>query len=171
MCDQPRLTSGVLSLRPLTEADFPEVLAILQDPTVARWWGDYDLDRVHEEYADDGETVAFLVEVDGHTAGLIQYSEETDADYRHAGIDIALTEQFQRRGIGPTVIRLLARYLIDERGHHRITIDPAAANENAIRAYGRAGFRRVGVMRQYERAPDGTWHDGLLMDLLASELR
>ena len=26
-------------------------------------------------------------------------------------------------------------------------------------------------MRQYERGPDGTWHDGLLMDMLASELR
>jgi aminoglycoside 6'-N-acetyltransferase len=27
------------------------------------------------------------------------------------------------------------------------------------------------VMRSYERGPDGTWHDGLLMDLLATELR
>jgi aminoglycoside 6'-N-acetyltransferase len=26
-------------------------------------------------------------------------------------------------------------------------------------------------MRQYERGPDGTWHDGLLMDMLAGELR
>jgi aminoglycoside 6'-N-acetyltransferase len=26
-------------------------------------------------------------------------------------------------------------------------------------------------MRQYERGPDGTWHDGLLMDLLPAELR
>jgi aminoglycoside 6'-N-acetyltransferase len=25
-------------------------------------------------------------------------------------------------------------------------------------------------MREYERGPDGTWHDGLLMDLLAGEL-
>jgi aminoglycoside 6'-N-acetyltransferase len=24
-------------------------------------------------------------------------------------------------------------------------------------------------MRDYERGPDGTWHDGLLMDLLARE--
>jgi aminoglycoside 6'-N-acetyltransferase len=26
------------------------------------------------------------------------------------------------------------------------------------------------VMRRYERGPDGTFHDGLLMDLLAEEL-
>lgn len=57
-----------------------------------------------------------------------------------------------------------------ERGHPRITIDPAVANERAIRAYERIGFRQVGVMRSYERGADGTWHDGLPMDLLAGEL-
>ena len=40
------------------------------------------------------------------------------------------------------------------------------ANENAIRAYAKVGFRPVGVMRSYERNADGTWHDNLLMDLL-----
>ena len=49
-------------------------------------------------------------------------------------------------------------------------IDPATDNEAAIRAYAKVGFRRVGVMRQYERGPDGSWHDGLLMELLADEL-
>jgi aminoglycoside 6'-N-acetyltransferase len=29
----------------------------------------------------------------------------------------------------------------------------------------------VGIMRMYERGPDGTFHDGLLMDILAEELR
>jgi L-amino acid N-acyltransferase YncA len=43
--------------------------------------------------------------------------------------------------------------------------------EAAIRAYEKVGFRRVGVMRSYERGPDGSWHDNLLMDLLAGELR
>jgi aminoglycoside 6'-N-acetyltransferase len=67
-------------------------------------------------------------------------------------------------------VRTLARWLFDVRGHHRITIDPAVANERAIRAYERVGFRRVGVMRRYERGADGTWHDGLLLDLLPEEL-
>ncbi len=49
-------------------------------------------------------------------------------------------------------------------------IDPALANERAIRAYAAVGFRRVGILRRYERGPDGVWEDGLLMDLLAEEL-
>jgi aminoglycoside 6'-N-acetyltransferase len=51
-----------------------------------------------------------------------------------------------------------------------LTIDPAADNEAAIKAYEKVGFGRVGIMRAYERGPDGTWHDGLLMDMLAEEL-
>jgi aminoglycoside 6'-N-acetyltransferase len=63
------------------------------------------------------------------------------------------------------------RHLIEDRGHHRLTIDPAAANERAIRCYAGVGFRPVGVLRQYERDDDGGWHDGLLMDLLAADWR
>ena len=49
-------------------------------------------------------------------------------------------------------------------------IDPAAANERAIAVYASIGFRPVGIMRSYERGPDGEWHDGLLMDMLKEDL-
>ena len=42
----------------------------------------------------------------------------------------------------------------------------------AIRCYAAFEFRPVGRMRHYERdSHSGGWHDGLLMDLLADELR
>jgi aminoglycoside 6'-N-acetyltransferase len=64
--------------------------------------------------------------------------------------------------------RRVVRLLIHERGHHRITIDPASTNLAAIRAYEKAGFKPVGVMRQSERDIGGSgWHDSLLMELLA----
>lgn len=47
---------------------------------------------------------------------------------------------------------------------------PAVDNPVAVRAYEKVGFKPAGVMREYCRAPDGTWHGGLLMDLLAREL-
>ena len=53
---------------------------------------------------------------------------------------------------------------------HEVTMGSRTAdNEAAIGCYAKVGFRPVGVMRRYERGPDGTWHDGLLMDLLADE--
>ncbi len=120
------------------------------------------------EIADDPG--AFCIVDGGEVAGLIQYYEEDEPDYRHAGMDIALRSDHHGRGLGREALVTLARYLIDVRGHHRLVIDPAAANERAIASYRRVGFRPVGIMRRYERGPDGTWHDGLLMDLLAEEL-
>jgi aminoglycoside 6'-N-acetyltransferase len=158
-----------VALRPLAADDLAAVYRALQEPEVARWWGAFDADRIRDELLETPETTAFAIEVDGGFAGVVTYSEELDPDYRHAGIDIFLAEAYQDRGYGSEAIRVLARHLFRERGHHRLTIDPALANERAIRAYERVGFRRVGVMRANERGADGTWHDGLLMDLLAPE--
>jgi aminoglycoside 6'-N-acetyltransferase len=75
------------------------------------------------------------------------------------------------QGIGTEVVMRLARLLLEERGHHRITIDPATANLAAIRAYTKAGFSAVGVMRRAERDVGGSgWHDSLLMELVAGDV-
>jgi len=106
---------------------------------------------------------------DGRIVGLIQYAEELDPKYRHASIDIFVDPARHNQGIGTRAIRELVRHLIEDRGHHRITIDPAAHNAQAIRAYEKAGFTRVGVMRSYERdMATGAWHDGLLMELIGA---
>ncbi len=156
-------------LRPGRPEDLDRLAQIRSEPGVARRWGSFDLEEITKDFigAEDG----FVIEVGGEVVGAIQYHEENEPMYRHAGIDIFLTTSRQGQGLGPEAIRVLARYLFDRRGHHRLTIDPAADNEAAIRAYERVGFRRVGVMRQYERGPDGTWHDGLLMDMLPEDLR
>lgn len=140
---------------------------------MARWWGVSDSpdQAVDDWLTPDPDTVVLAIEVDGEIAGSIQFAEEPDPDYRHAGIDLFLATSHQGQGLGTDAIRTIARYLFDVRGHHRLTIDPSAANERAIRAYERVGFRRVGVMRAYERGPDGTFHDGVLLDLLRGELR
>ena len=101
---------------------------------------------------------------------MIQFWEEPEPNYRHAGIDVFLDPALHGRGIGTEAVREVVRMLIEEHGHHRITIDPAVANTAAIRAYEKVGFKPVGVMRRYERNVDADgWHDGLLMELLADE--
>jgi aminoglycoside 6'-N-acetyltransferase len=137
---------------------------------VRQWWGEPDVAFPWED--DDPDTTRLVIEVDGAVAGLVQYWEETDPKYRHAAIDVFLDPALHGRGLGTEALRRVVRHLIDERGHHRLTIDPAAANAAAIRAYEKVGFRRVGVMRAYERDVGGEgWHDGLLMELLAGDER
>jgi aminoglycoside 6'-N-acetyltransferase len=137
---------------------------------VYRWWGGGDdlVAAVEADLADDD--VHLTIERGGEVVGWIQWHAEDDADYRHAGVDVYLSTAWHGRGLGTDAVRTLAIHLIDDVGHHRLTIDPAVDNAAAIRAYEKVGFRPVGVMRRYERGPDGTWHDNLLMDLLADEL-
>jgi aminoglycoside 6'-N-acetyltransferase len=149
--------------------DTDRLFQIRNEPEVIRWWGSDEIEDISDQFieADEG----FVIEANGEVVGAIQYHEEDDPMYRHAGIDIFLTASRHGQGLGTEAIRLLARHLFEERGHHRLTIDPAADNAAAIRAYEKVGFRRVGIMRNYERGPDGVWHDGLLMDMLREELR
>jgi len=167
----PTLTGERVTLRPGHAEDASTLQAILAEPSVARWWGQPE---THEEILatlrGEDDSVVLVIEVDGEVAGAIQYSEEEDPDYRHAGIDIYLGTAGQGQGYGTEAVALLAQFLIERRGHHRLVIDPAADNIRAIRCYTAVGFRPVGIMRQYERGADGTWHDGLLMDMLAREL-
>jgi len=136
---------------------------------VARWWGAAPDEAVADLY--EPYQIALVIEVDGRGGRQPPGRREDTPEYRHAGIDLFLAPEYQGRGLGPEAIRLAARYLFEVRGHHRLTIDPAAENLRAIHAYERVGFQPVGIMRQYQRGRDGTWHDGLLMDLLVGELR
>ena len=160
------MTAGLV-LRPLAAGDATELRRIHATAEVSRWW---DLPADDFPLADEPESTRLTIEVDGRVAGMIQFGEELEPKYRHAGIDLFLDPAVHGRGLGTEAVRRVVRHLIDERGHHRITIDPAAANAAAIRAYEKAGFRPVGVLRRAERDSDGAgWHDSLLMELLAGE--
>jgi aminoglycoside 6'-N-acetyltransferase len=151
-------------LRPAEDGDVDALLTLLAEPEIAQWWSRYDADEVRAELEP-----SFVILVDGGVVGWLQYAEETAPDYPHVAFDVLLTTRLRGLGYGREALRVAVRHFI-ARGHHRFTIDPSLANERAIRAYAAIGFEPVGVLRSYERAPDGSWRDGLLMDLLADEL-
>lgn len=155
-------------LRPLAEQDETELLRIHATPEVVLWW---DVPDEGFPWTDEPESTRFTIELDGAVAGMIQFGEELAPKYRHATIDLFLDPALHGRGLGTEAVRRLVRHLIEDRGHHRITIDPGAANTTAIRSYEKVGFKPVGVMRRYERrVGSDEWRDGLLMELLAEQL-
>lgn len=167
--DLPVLSSERLTLRPLSDEDVEVLLPAVYAPGIREWWGDTsDPDYQREGFRNDG--TAFAIYVDDSVAGWLGFHEELEPDYRQVALDIMLMPDYEGQGLGPEALRTCIRWLIDDRGHHRFTIDPAAENERAVTAYAAVGFKPVGILRQQERAPEGHWRDSLLMDLLADEL-
>lgn len=166
------LRGQFVTLRLATAQDVGAIAAIRATPEVyARWSGEADLEAEVAEDLEDPDVERLAIEFEGRVVGLIQWHEEDDPQYRHAGIDLFIDPSMHGRGLGTDAVRTLSRHLVRDLGHHRLVIDPAADNVAAIRCYSKVGFRPVGVMRRYELGNDGTWHDGLLMDLLAEELQ
>jgi aminoglycoside 6'-N-acetyltransferase len=158
----PTLHAERLTLRPAGEVDVDVLVAILQEPEVRAWWGVYDADRVRRELR---EIPSWAIEVDGVVSGWLHANEEPEPDYPSVAFDVLVGARVRGRGYGREALRTAIRHYV-ERGHHRFTIDPSLENERATRAYEAVGFRPVGVMRRYERGPDGRWRDGLLMELI-----
>ncbi len=159
------LTSARLVLRPIIEDDLWPLVAILGQPGVARWWGEWDHTKAKADLLEAEDVVCWTIVQGDRVAGAIQIGENGDPQYKHASIDLFLAESFQGQGLGPEAIRRVVQHLIDDLGHHRMVIDPSAENDAAIAAYERVGFRRVGIMRRYELR-DGQFKDGLLLELV-----
>lgn len=172
----PILTGPRIGLRPCREPDLPRLLEILREPAVASHWSEADdaFDRQELLSGDDPDgderITTFVIVLEDEVIGWIAGWEKLHRDYRHAGVDLFVTTPRQGKGYGTEAVRLVCTFLFEVREHHRITIDPAADNLRAIRSYEKVGFKRVGIMRQYERGADGTYHDGMLLDLLPGDL-
>lgn len=177
MSEHIELAGERVRLRSTRRSDGPALIAIRATDDVRRWWRGEDLESEFEQDLVDDEVFRLTIEstatTTGDTAGriigLVQFTEEPDPEYRHASIDIYIDPAVHRRGYATEAIRTLVDHLFEERGHHRLTIDPSADNLAAIECYASVGFVPVGVMRSYERRADGTWTDGLLMELLDSD--
>lgn len=157
------LSAGDVVVRTPLPADAAELRRIHLTPEVTRWWG-----PMADDFPDDArEEVYLTIVARGKVAGHIQFTEELEPDYKAAGIDLFVDPARHRQGIGSAAIRLVIEHLTRDRGHHRITIDPATENAPAIACYASVGFEPVGVTRAswYDHAREG-WSDDLLMQLV-----
>jgi aminoglycoside 6'-N-acetyltransferase len=153
------------------ESDVWELVRIRSTPEVkSRWRGEDLAGEIREDLTDTELHVLVIEDHHGRTIGAIQWAASDDPDYPNASVDVFLDPAAHGQGFGTDAVRTLCVHLLTDGGFHRLVIDPAADNAAAIRCYEKVGFRAVGIMRSYERDPDGSFHDGLLMDLLAGEI-
>jgi aminoglycoside 6'-N-acetyltransferase len=146
-------TIGGFAFRPVAESDLPMLRAWLEAPHVRRWWGDPDRELAEisgamEEAGVDpyivtlhGRPIGYLQSYDPHSPwGLGVYR---DQPLGSRGIDQFIGDaDMIGRGHGPRFIEAICDRLF-ETGAPRVITDPDPANRSAIRAYQKAGFRRL----------------------------
>lgn len=76
-------------------------------------------------------------------------------------LDLAVDREFRKHGVGAALVAH-AVGILREQGCRFIYLEVRASNEAADRLYGKFGFERIGVRKNYYTSPE---EDGLLMVL------
>ena len=161
------IVGPVVTLRPPIERDLDPLFAILSEPEVAVWWVGYTLDRVREEFIAAAATTR-IIEVGGECAGALYVLRGADAEYPTTVMHLFIGTTFRGNRVGEEALALAIRHEFAN-GITRVTLDPNVHNDGAIRSYERLGFRRIGVLRDYQVRPGGTLEDALFLDLTRSD--
>ncbi len=129
-------------------------------PHWSEWWGDpaKELAYIRDMIEGLDTTRPFIFQEDGTDKGYIQVWYIRDqqesawgSEYPWlallpndaVGVDLSIaSEKDLSRGLGTRVLEAFVGKLIEE-GHRRILIDPDPENLRAVRAYEKAGFRKV----------------------------
>jgi aminoglycoside 6'-N-acetyltransferase len=115
------------------------------DPEVSRYWDEETFTREEMlERLARRDVDPYIVEDGGRPVGYLQTWREGDA----GGLDMFLVPAARGRGLGPDAARAVATEL-KHRGWPRVTVDPYTWNDEAVRAWRKAGFVDV-----EEREPD-----------------
>ena len=132
----------------VTPQDLPMIRAWLEQAHVRRWWGD-PAEQIALIAGDIDEPTmgCYLAAFEGRPFAYAQwwlthpYSVYLDQPPGTRGMDpfIGLPEMVGK-GLGPAFIGAFARGLLADSAS-RVIIDPDPSNQQAIRAYTKAGFR------------------------------
>ena len=136
--------------RPMSADDLPLVRDWLRVPHVKEWWHDADDFEFVSGDLGHHDMAQFIVTLGERPLGYLQcyrigdwhagFGPQPDGT---RGIDQFIAEAgMVGRGHGSAFIRQFIEGLLDS-GTPRIVIDPSPTNPRAIRAYEKAGFRRV----------------------------
>lgn len=109
-----------------------------------------------------GKGIFLVAEQDGAAVGYVGCQTVLDEGYI---TNVAVSPACRRQGIGRALVGALASHARGQ-GLTFVTLEARASNAPAIALYEGAGFRRVGVRRNFYTAPI---EDAVLMTLYLKE--
>jgi RimJ/RimL family protein N-acetyltransferase len=162
-----------VSIRPAGGADVDFLVELYNHEDVRPFLatgGSYDRAGVAAKVEQDPDAGGVMVvELDEHPAGAMVWEVTNRRSLIVHVSGLAVHPDFRGRRLADEAARLFQRYLLRERGFHRIELEVYGFNERAQRHAERSGFVREGVRRQAYRRGDG-WVDSVLYGLVAEDL-
>ena len=134
-------------------------LAALAEIEKACFHAPWSTDMLREEL---GKGIFLVAEQDGAAVGYVGCQTVLDEGYI---TNVAVSPACRRQGIGRALVRALVSHARSQ-GLTFVTLEARASNAPAIALYESAGFRRVGVRRNFYTAPT---EDAVLMTLYLKE--
>jgi RimJ/RimL family protein N-acetyltransferase len=172
---KPTLRGDLVTLRPVTEADVPALLPVLQDPEISRLTGshaDFEEPMLRKWYATRAERpdrldLAVVERASGRVVGEAVLNE-WDPPNESCNFRVCLAPDALGRGLGTEATRLMVGHAFTALGLYRVSLEVYAFNPRARRAYEKAGFRAEGVLRG-ALLWEGERVDATVMSVLAPE--
>jgi len=151
---QPKLTDGVVVLRPWSDDDVAAAV-VGHDEEIAHWFGfpapqptreqhQRAIEDWRRDYADGRRRVSFVVEREGDVVGTV---EVRDIGHGAGELSWVLYAGQRGRGSATRAVRLLVDYVLGELGMTRVQARVEPENVRSVRVATRSGLRREGVIR------------------------
>jgi [ribosomal protein S5]-alanine N-acetyltransferase len=173
------LSDGVIRLRPIADADIPEIVAAVQDPDIPRFttvpepYGEQEArlwQRTAAAGLRAGTDLALVVAdaADGALLGSVGlHNLDPESGRCSAGYWIAARARGQ--GLARRALALLCGFAFAELGVARIEVWVEPVNAASLRVAEAVGFRREGLLRSFMRV-GGERRDMLMYSLLPQDL-
>lgn len=172
----PVINGEKLSLRPITDADTPDIVRWRNDPEVWKYFlfREPFTPEMHRAWlrtkVQTGKVIQYIIveRETGRSVGSVYY-RDIDEKNESAEYGIFIGEAFARgRGLGTETARLFTAFGLNVLRLHRISLKVLGDNNVARRSYEKAGFQTEGVFRDYVKL-DGKFTDVVFMARLAEE--
>ena len=176
-----RIESGEIKIRDFNESDLTLMYKWLTDDRVLEYYEGRDIrftmDTLTDHYLEeipDGFRVIFefrSIPIGYGQAYRLSGELFDEYDYPDEGYIVFAMDQFigepeyWNKGIGTSLLILMADYLKGQKAADRILLDPHKNNPRAIRAYEKAGFKIVRSLPKHELF-EGKKEDCWLMELV-----
>jgi ribosomal-protein-alanine N-acetyltransferase len=167
-----RLTSGEVTLRPVSRSDAPAWREIRARN--AEWLRPWDatvppggdsrptsypaLVRRLRRMAREGTTLPFALEVEGNFAGQVTVNNIVRGSAQFASLGYWIDQRYAGRGIMPRAVAMAIDHCFTTVGLHRIEICIRPENINSLRIVEKLGLTEVGLAPRFLHI-DGAWRD------------